>query len=104
MRVRRASLYPSSSSFVAAAKPHCPRGLDERFASGTRPPRSPATMRKAMLASVIESKKASASTQMLTWWKFVINARIRPKTKVRDPRFLHLSLPSVAKSVHGFPR
>ena len=24
--------YPSSSSFVAAAKPHFPRGLDERFA------------------------------------------------------------------------
>jgi len=47
-----------------------------------------ATMRKAMSAWLIESKKASASAQMLTCGMFVINARIPPKTKVSRPRFL----------------
>jgi hypothetical protein len=44
-------------------------------------------MRKAMSAWLIESKKASASAQMLTCGMFVINARIPPKTKVSRPRF-----------------
>jgi hypothetical protein len=54
----------------------------------TRPPPSPATMRNAMSASVIDWKKAPVSTQMLTCWMFVINAHIPPKTKVLDLRFL----------------
>ena len=47
-----------------------------------------ATMRKAMSASVVELRKASASTQMLTYQMFVINARVPPKRRFRDPRFL----------------
>jgi len=47
-----------------------------------------ATMRKAMSASLIESKKASAFAQMSTCRMFVINARIPPKTKVSRPRLL----------------
>ena len=75
------------------------RGLDERFAS------APATMRKAMSASVIESEKAPVSTQMLTCWMFVINARLSPKTKVLTPvfclDFTHLHL---GRAVRGARR
>jgi len=63
----------------------------------TRPPPSPATMRKVLSASVIESKKASASIQMLTCGMFVINARTPPKTKVSRPAF---PAPFASEAVH----
>ena len=56
---------------VSVSRPHSPSVVGQRYAR-----------------SVIESKKASASTQMLTCWIFGINARIPPKTKVSRPRFL----------------
>jgi len=71
--------------------PHCPSGLDERFRV-VLGHFVAATMRKAMSASVIESRKASASTQMLTCWMFVINARIASNEGFRDRVFLlHLN-------------
>ena len=64
-------------------------------------PHAPPQMRKAMSASVIESKKAPVSTQMLTYWMFVINAQIPPKTKVLDPRFLPSFHPLEASEIES---
>ena len=84
--VRRA-LSVRDPALWQSAEAHCPSGLDERFVSHWAASVA-ARMRKAMSAPVIESRKASASTQMLTYWMFVINARIPPKTTFRDRVFL----------------
>ena len=84
--VRRA-LSVRDPALWQSAEAHCPSGLDERFVSHWAASVA-ARMRKAMSAPVIESRKASASTQMLTYQMFVINARVPPKRRFRDPRFL----------------